>query len=236
VKIFKTKPTGTRGKDQAQRHEIEQIVRREGDELARLTHPNLVRYFDHRPYDGTWYVVEEYVKGKDLEKLMASTELKPESIRYVFNGMMSGVNYLHTQGKIVRDIKLDNVLISEDLSNVKITDLQFIGDLSMIMAVKSPTWGSLRYAAPELVQNQATSATFQSDIYALGVCLYYMLKKETESIGGLNVLKGDDYDQKLRGLLGNIDPKYQGFLRVSLDKDPSRRFNSVAKMSEVFNN
>ena len=192
----------------------------------------MIRYFDHRPYDGTWYVIEEYVDGSDVEKLLNILEEK--DIRKIFMGMLSGAAYLHDWGEVIRDIKLDNVLVSTDGHAVKITDLQFIGDLRRIIAIESPTWGSLRYAAPELVQNEGASASFQSDIYSSGVCLYYMLIKETNSVRNLNVLSGEAYDRKLGEMLNVIDPKYRGFLQQCLNQDPTKRFSSVQEMRYHF--
>jgi len=145
--------------------------------LMNLTHDNIARMWDFGKIDNKNYVVEEYVDGMNLENVISSTgPLNIEEFARIFNSVLSAVRHIASKGYVHRDIKPDNILISQDFKTVKLTDLQTAVKVNEEGIHLGESYGSLRTMAPELINEN--KASFASDMYSLGVCMYYALTGE----------------------------------------------------------
>jgi len=199
IKIYKPEVEDPRFQDRRERRGIANIVINEADALARLEHPNLVRYYDHglyKPQDQsgeTLYVVSEYIDGTTVEAVLP--ELCPHDKAFVFNGIAAGLHHIHSAGFLLRDLKLNNVLRSRDGKVVKIDDFETIVRIEDAKQQHYPTQLSDRYRAPELVQGE--EPTRESDYYALGACLLYLLQGRVGGLERITTLPKNEYDREL---------------------------------------
>lgn len=95
---------------------------REGNALTVLKHPNiigLIEMFHEFPYD---IIVLEYGGSDLVEVLESSATMSLDNIKTIMRGLLSALEYIHAKGYIHRDVKPANVLVSEDLSSVKLID------------------------------------------------------------------------------------------------------------------
>ena len=135
--------------------------------------------------DGRYYVAMEFVPGQTLGEMIQRQEVFEwhEAARLVLQ-LANAVAKLHERGVVHADIKPDNLMVwrTEDgLVRVKIIDF----GLARSMTAEDPgssifgtaAGGTPRYMAPEIAQGQP--ASFQSDVYSLGVVLYELLTGET---------------------------------------------------------
>ncbi|MCI5722772.1 MAG: Stk1 family PASTA domain-containing Ser/Thr kinase [Erysipelotrichaceae bacterium] len=147
---------------------------REAQAATTLAHPNIVEIYDVGEYKNHHYIVMEYVPGKTLKKVIRDRAplLNLEAID-TMKQLTSAVSEAHKRGIIHRDIKPQNIIVKSD-GSLKILDFGIAtakGSVQLTQA--NNVMGSVHYLAPELAKGEP--ASFQSDIYALGVVFYEML-------------------------------------------------------------
>ena len=147
---------------------------REAQAATALSHPNIVEIYDVGEYKGHHYIVMEYVSGKPLKKMIQQRgALLTEEAIDIMIQLTSATAEAHRRGIIHRDIKPQNVIVKSD-GSIKMLDFGIaLAKGSMQLTQANNVMGSVHYLAPELAKGQ--SASPQSDIYALGICLFEML-------------------------------------------------------------
>lgn len=177
---------------------------REARLAAAIDHPNLITVIDMREELGLHYLVMEYVPGETLRDRI--TRLGPASAGEavaIASAVAGALSAAHQRGVIHRDVKPDNVMLSQD-GRVKLADLglakaaEFQHGSSMTV---ERTWlGTPGYMSPEQ-WDDAGSAGIAADVYALGATLYFMLT-------GRDPLRAGNYADMLRQAqsLSHLDP------------------------------
>ena len=140
---------------------------------GKLNHPHITQIYDAVVEDKYSYIVMEYVEGGTLEKFCKPEALlETRDVAEISFKCVRALAFAQTLGLTHRDIKPGNILHS-DGTEIKIADfgaaINRVSDRTVITNVGSPA-----YMAPELVTGQA-QASHLTDIYALGVVMYYML-------------------------------------------------------------
>jgi beta-lactam-binding protein with PASTA domain len=155
----------------------EDFVRRfvgEARSVARLSHPNVVAVYDQGADGRTLYLAMEYVPGQTLRDLLnARGRLSPRAALNIMDGVLAGLAAAHDAGLAHRDVKPENVLLSEAHS-VKVADF----GLARLLAGASHTKtgmiiGTAAYLAPEQVAGGTADA--RTDVYASGIMLFELL-------------------------------------------------------------
>jgi len=163
----------------------EERFRREGNILARMTHPNIARLSDAGVSPtGQPYLVLEFVDGQAIDRYCDEHVLAVDARLRLFLDVLEAVTHAHANLIVHRDIKPGNVLVSVD-GHVKLLDFGIAklleddegqdGTQSVDRApLTRDAWAATpQYAAPEQVaRGVITTAT---DVYALGVLLYVLL-------------------------------------------------------------
>ncbi len=145
--------------------------RREAQSVARVNHPNVVQVYDWGESEDTYYMVMEYVRGKNLRQILAENgSLAPRQACEVISQVLGALAAAHDQGLVHRDVKPENVLVSTD-GAVKVTDFG-IARAAEGTAFTSSMLGTVAYAAPEQARGEAVGP--RTDLYSVG-CLFYEL-------------------------------------------------------------
>lgn len=150
---------------------------REASAAAALAHKNIVEIYDVGEDGNQYYIVMEHVPGTTLKELINKRgALHVAEAIDIMKQVIEGTVKAHQLGIVHRDLKPQNILVT-DSGTAKIADFGIASMQSLAQVTQTDViMGSLHYLAPELARGE--KATNQSDIYALGIVFYELLRGE----------------------------------------------------------
>jgi serine/threonine protein kinase len=147
-------------------------VLREAQAAARLNHPGIVTLYEMGEEDGNALLVTELVDGSTLAELNRDGTLSDREVGEIGADLCEALDHAHTRAVVHRDIKPQNVLVTEEGEpHAKLMDFG-VARLTDAAALTAPgdVVGTLAYMAPE--QAEGRTAGPEVDVYALGLMLY----------------------------------------------------------------
>ncbi|WP_027090572.1 Stk1 family PASTA domain-containing Ser/Thr kinase [Thomasclavelia saccharogumia] len=211
---------------------------REASAAAALSHRNIVEIYDVGEDDDKYYIVMEYIPGTTLKELI----LKRGAVHVVeaidiMKQVVSGIAKAHQLGIIHRDLKPQNILVT-DSGVAKIADFGIASMQSLAQVTQTDViMGSLHYLAPELARGE--KATVQSDIYALGIVFYELLRGEVPFNGESPVnIALKHMQEDLPSLLEfnpSIPQSVENIIIKATAKNLNDRYNNANEMLEDLN-
>lgn len=149
-------------------------MRREVMAARDLTHANIVAVHDFLETDGASYVIMEYIDGLDVARHVEQHGPLSETDAITMGReIASALDAAHRHGVLHRDVKPQNILIDRN-GKAKLADFGSAKlDGQATMTHTGGVVGTLSYLAPEILQGRRPDA--RSDVYALGLTLYYAL-------------------------------------------------------------
>jgi serine kinase len=159
-------------KKKAPRDVVHKFLPREVKALRMIVHDNVIKCYDVIDTDDALYIVMEIADGGDvLDYINKRTRLTESVARLLFHDLLSGVEHCHTMSIVHRDLKCENLLLSNRMI-LKISDFGFARELD---GKNLETYcGSYAYAAPEVILGQPYVGE-PADIWSMGVILYAMV-------------------------------------------------------------
>ncbi len=227
----------------------EKIVLRflnEARSYCKVNHPNAVTLLEYGQHsDGSLYLITEYIEGDGLTQVVRREgPLSAETIVSVGVQVCEVLSAAHNQGIIHRDLKPDNLMMisgSRGRYAVKVLDFGIAkiadDDRQGPMTETGSVFGTPEFMSPE--QARGESAEPRSDLYALGVILYYMATA-TLPFGGKNKLA--ILNKQLNQTptppsqvceKGDVDPELEEIILHCLQKDPANRPASADAVAEA---
>jgi serine/threonine protein kinase len=208
---------------------------REARAVARLKDPGLVAVYD-QGLDGSHpFLVMELVEGGTLRELLRERgPMPPHAAAAVLRPVLGGLATAHHAGLVHRDVKPENVLISDD-GEVKLVDFGLVRAVAEAgITSTSVILGTAAYLSPEQVSSGAADA--RSDVYAVGVLAY-------ELITGATPFNGDnpltvayqrmDNDVPLPSTaIAGVPRQFDEFIARATARNPDERFADAGEMAE----
>ena len=185
--------------------------REERQTLANLDHPYIARILDGGDLpDGMPYYVMDFIEGQPLDEYCDKSKLSISDRIKIFQKICEAVDYLHTNRVIHRDLKPANILVAHD-GTPKLLDFGIAKNQSNPdMTAAQERLLTPGYASPEQIYGGQLTAS--SDIYTLGVILYFLLTGR---------LPYDDPHAKVANVMAGIDPpKPSTRIREDLQRTP----------------
>lgn len=192
--------------------------------MRSINHRNVVRIYETFETEKLLMIVLEYVAGGDLlTYLKKKNKVTENTCKFIFKQLIQGLHYMHSQGIIHRDVKLDNILIDSD-STIKICDL---GVSKMIKPGELMTeqCGTPAYIAPEIISGNGYYG-FGADIWSAGV-VFYALLSGTVPFKGSNMQELHDLIVKADyPELTDISLEANELIKGMLEVDPNKRLTT----------
>lgn len=205
---------------------VHQRLLTEADILKRLHHPNLPDIVDIIENEETFLLVMDYIEGRQLESIVQ--EYGPQNEETVVNWgkqLCDVLSYLHSQNPpiIYRDMKPANVMLQKD-GKVVLIDFGTAREFKESQAEDTLCLGTCGYAAPEQYKGQGQS-DIRTDIYCLGVTLYYLLT-------GHNPICKPYEIYPIRYWNTNLSSGLEMIILKCTRKNPSKRYQSCEELQQ----
>src|SRR2546422_11725390 len=217
----------------------------EAQAAGALNHPNILVIFHIGTHGGAPYIVSELLEGETLRDRMAGAALpQRKALDYALQ-IARGLAAAHDKGIVHRDIKPDNVFITDD-GRVKILDFglaKLTSATDGTSQTEVPTrkvntdpgtvMGTMGYMSPEQLKGQHID--HRSDIFSFGAILYEMLS-------GKRAFRGDSMAETMSAILREdtpdlsesnktVSPALERVVRHCLEKNPAERFHSARDLA-----
>jgi serine/threonine-protein kinase len=207
---------------------------REARAVARLKHPGLVSVYDQGLDGRHAFLVMELVEGGTLRELLEERgPMPPHAVAAVLAPVLGGLAVAHRAGLVHRDVKPENVLISDD-GDVKIADFGLVRAVAEAKITSTSVMlGTAAYLSPEQVGTG--DAGPRSDVYAVGILAYELLTGVTPFTGD-NALavayqRMDNDVPPPSAAISGVPGQFDDLVACATARDPDDRFADAQDMA-----
>ncbi len=197
---------------------------------------HIVNVYDHFKEKSFYYIVEEYIEGLSLDKLIRRERYLPNDVALlIFRDCCRALKYAHEQGVVHRDIKPGNILIGRS-GQVKLSDFGIATsheEEEAGLTREGMTLGTVSYMPPEQIRN-SRGVDRRADIYALGAMLYEMVTGKPPFPGNFSpetimLIQRGRY-RPVQRVNPRVSPLVRRLIRRAMRTRPGRRFQNVGEI------
>ena len=206
---------------------------REAEVYRKLSHPNIVAFVDAGFENGSYFIAMEHVKGQALDSIIKNSGALPfDSAVKIMGHLADAIAHAHEQGVIHRDLKPQNIMISEE-GVVKLLDFGIAQtDDGLVKTVTGSILGTFFYSSPE--QNQGKKIDERSDLYSLGLVFYEILTGKRALIGN-TLLEVTAFQMRSAipspsTIVSEIPHNLDKIVMKLLEKNPNNRYETANEL------
>lgn len=210
---------------------------REAKALARFHHPNIVTIFDYGEFEGSPYLIMEYLPGDNLKNLLGKTVDWQKALKLLIP-IANALEYAHNRDILHRDVKPGNILFDEN-------EAPKLADFGIAMVLESEDSdrltqtgtgvGTPDYMSPE--QCLGMGATIRSDVYSFGIVLYELVTGRrpyrADTPMAVIIKQINDPLPQPRQLNPELPQALEDLLFKALAKDPNERYQSMQQIANA---
>ena len=208
--------------------------RLEARTVARLKDPGLVAVYDQGLDARHPFLVMEFIEGGTLRELLAERgPMPPHAVVAVLRPVLGGLATAHRAGLVHRDVKPENVLISDD-GDVKIADfglVRAVADAGITSA--NVILGTAAYLSPEQVRDGDASP--RSDVYSAGILTYELLTGRTPFTGdsalSIAYQRLDTDVPPPSAVIDGVPQQFDELVARATARDPADRYADAIEMA-----
>lgn len=195
--------------------------RREGQLLARIDHPNVLKVFDLGEAEGQPFLVTELLEGRGLDQLDPTPPAGKTFLDMALD-VAAALDAVHTQGLVHRDVKPGNLFLTNE-GRVVLLDFGLILDPAQTRLTASGAFvGTPYFLAPEVIRGAPFGPS--SDWYGLGATLFWMHERRPyQQLDQLHAFFAGGPAPAAEFRVIPDDSSEARFIRACTDPDPDRR-------------
>jgi serine/threonine protein kinase len=229
--------------EKALNEEVRVRFEREAKAAAQIRGTHVVDIFDHGIWEGTPFIVMEYLEGEDLgARLERTGQLNPKQTYQILGQVARALVRAHAAGIVHRDLKPENIFLvpGDDAEVAKVLDFGIAKHEQYSLAGKTTKTGSFMgtpyYMSPE--QARGKNIDWRSDLWALGVIAFQCLTGhppfESDALGELMGMIIYDAIPRLSEQNPNVPPSLDAWWLRAVARDRDERFQSAKELADAF--
>ena len=213
-------------------------IRNEIEILSQLDHPNIVTYFCTVEDNKNYYILMEYLSGKNLDKIFTEdyNKITFNDIKFILYQVFSALSYIHLKNIVHRDIKPANIICAKNNGKYDLKLIDFGLSVNLEKRGKYPIAGSLAYLSPEALKE---IIHVKNDMWACGIILYWLIfgkmpfEKKSKSELYDAILKEDiEYDENM--IRAHTPKEAIDLCKKLLTRDFDERISSIDALNHPF--
>lgn len=212
---------------------------REGEGMARLTHPGIVRTYEAGVHEGRPFLAMELVEGRSLKEVLATSGPWPSREAAELGLALSeAMAHVHAQGLLHRDLKPENILI-DATGHARITDFGLVRGVGTDSLTATGTMvGTPSFMPPEQAEGEKRQLGPPADVYGLGATIFAVLTGRPPFEGPspyaiVNQVFNSPAPRP-SSLQEGVDPALEEVILRCLSKGPEARYPNAQALAEVF--
>jgi calcium-dependent protein kinase len=213
-------------------------IKNEIEILSQLDHPNIVTYFCTVEDNKNYYILMEYLSGKDLDKIFREdyNKITFNDIRFILYQVFSALNYIHSKDIVHRDIKPANIICAKNNGKFDLKLIDFGLSVNLEKRGKYSVAGSLAYLSPEGLKE---IVHVKNDMWACGIIFYWFIygkmpfekKSKSELIDA--ILKEEiEYDENI--MRAHTPKEAVDLCQKLLNRDFDERISAIDALKHPF--